>query len=75
MACIRIPCGFICVDDDFGSAFVNDREYRWSFNEWLGPLFLRKDGAVMKRQPGEKHPIWPHFEKWLAAREGTHAKG
>jgi len=38
--------------------------WRWEFTEWMGPMFLRKDGEFMERQPGEKSPAWDVFEKW-----------
>ena len=51
--------------DGEGSAVVNGRKYRWEFHEYCGPCFLRKDGEPLARQPGEHHPVWPEFSKWL----------
>ena len=68
----RTPGGIVHIDtfiDDEGTAVVNGRQYQWEFHEYLGPTFIRKDGEPLKRQPGEHHPVWPHFEKWLKARE------
>ena len=55
-----------CIDyhDGEGYAVVNGRQYRWDFHEYCGPLFLRKDGEPLKRQPGEHHPVWDVFNKW-----------
>jgi hypothetical protein len=40
--------------------------WRWEFNPWFGPLFLKKNDEPKKKQPiGKKHPAWEPFEKWL----------
>ena len=39
--------------------------WKWEFNPYFGPLFLRKDGEPLISQPvGEDHIVWPVFEKW-----------
>lgn len=60
--------------DGEGSAVVNGRVYRWDFHEYCGPFFLRADGECIKRQPGEHHPVWPHFERWLKRYRKVRAK-
>lgn len=59
--------GNMCIDyhDGEGSAVVNGRTYRWEFHEFCGPLFVRKDGEPLVNQPGEHHPVWAEFAKWL----------
>ncbi len=43
----------------------NGKMWRWSFNARFGPLFERKDGHELKRQPiAEDHPAWEPFERW-----------
>ncbi len=43
----------------------NGKEWRWSFNSRFGPLFLRKDGEPLKRQPWrEDAPVWDAFDAW-----------
>lgn len=61
----RGPIIHICGPEAEGSVQIGSRTYRWDFHSYLGPLFLKKDGDPLKRQPGEHHPVWPHFEKWL----------
>jgi hypothetical protein len=51
--------------DGIGKAKFGKREYWWDFNEWTGPLFYRRNWVELKRQPGEHHPVWKHFERWL----------
>lgn len=46
-------------------AYVNGREWRWDFHPYLGPYFLKKNGEERVRQPGENHPVWDHFNRWL----------
>jgi hypothetical protein len=55
----------VSLPDGEGSAVVGKRTYRWTFHKYLGPTFLRADGEILKNQPGENHPVWPRFEKWL----------
>ena len=44
----------------------NGKEWRWEFNPYFGPLWIRKDGEQFKNQYfSEKHPAWKPFEKWL----------
>ena len=58
-----IVCSF---DDATGEARVNGRTYRWEFHDYLGPTFLKADwDTPLVRQPGEKHPVWDAFDKWL----------
>lgn len=61
------PC-FIDYEDDAGQALVNGRLWRWSFHEWAGPLFLKKDGSERKCQNPNKK-VWNAFQKWVKARE------
>jgi len=45
---------------------INGKLWRWDFNPYFGPLFLRKDDKPLKYQPeGSKHPAWKPFETWL----------
>lgn len=48
-----------------GSAKINGKTWRWSFNPRFGPLFLKMDGMPMERQPTERNPVWKSFEVWL----------
>ena len=61
----RAPGVIVSGPDAEGSAVVNGRTYRWDFHRYMGPTFLRKDGQVLKNQPGEHHPVWPAFDAWL----------
>ena len=46
------------------------RLWKWEFNPWFGPLFLRADGEPLKRQPiAENHPAWAPFEAWQKRHE------
>ena len=48
----------------------NGKMWRWRFSPHLGPLFERKDGEPLKRQPSEKSPAWDVFEAWNKLRAG-----
>ena len=49
---------------------IKGKLWRWSFNPMFGPLFLRKDGEPVERQPmRENHPAWGPFEKWAKERD------
>ena len=55
----------------------NGKVWTWEFNPMFGPMFVKKDGEPMARQPMEKHPAWGPFEAWLQSwlnsepKEGT----
>ena len=72
MACLHGTFGgsavIISVPDAYGEAVVNGRTWRWDFHEYCGPTFLRANGDLLTRQPGEHHPVWKAFEAWLVAR-------
>jgi len=57
-----------------GSAVVAGRKWRWEFLPRFGPLYLRADGEPMKRQPGEKHPVWDSFQKWFTKWDKAHPR-
>jgi hypothetical protein len=46
---------------------INGKSWRWQYNPWEGPTFLRKDGNAMLRQPSIKSPAWDVFQKWFVA--------
>ena len=41
------------------------KRWRWEFNPWFGPLFLRKDGEPFVNQPGEDSKAWDVVDKWM----------
>lgn len=42
---------------------VNGRVWRFDFDKWMGPLWIRKDGQARENQnPGKS--VWKEFEKW-----------
>ena len=55
---------FIDYEDGHGSAIVDGREWEWSFVEYGGPLFLKKNGEARKCQ-NPKKSVWAAFEEWL----------
>ena len=61
--------GIVSVSDSEGTAVVNGRTYYWDFHTYLGPTFTNKEGVMLKNQPGEKHPVWKAFGKWLEERD------
>lgn len=45
----------------------NGKLWRWEFNLYHGPLFLRKDKEPLVNQPArEDHPAWKPFEAWYS---------
>lgn len=50
---------------------IGKRTWRWEFHHYLGPTFLDHRGEPLKRQPGERSPVWPVFNAWLAEYEKT----
>lgn len=67
------PC-IVTVADAEGSAVVRGRVWRWEHHNWGGPVWLNKDGSERKRQPGERHPVWKAYERWLKRRERAKGK-
>lgn len=58
------PC-FIDYEDGEGSAVVNGREWRWTFHDYLGPTFLKKDGEMRQCQCPTNKKVWAAFYVWL----------
>ncbi len=48
--------------------------YRWEFSPMFGPLFLKKDGEPLKRQP-LTGKAWDAFMEWHARQEPSAAPG
>lgn len=48
-----------------GHCRIAGKEWRWEFHSYLGPTFVGVNGEPLKNQPGEGHPVWPHFNAWL----------
>jgi hypothetical protein len=75
MACTRIaPNVIVCGPDGYGEATVNGRVWRWDFHNYLGPTFIKKDGSMLKNQPGENHPVWNAFADWLTKHDDAREK-
>jgi len=57
---------FIAHGPDFCDVEVKDRDgkvWRFDFDKWAGPLWLKKDGSQRKCQyPCKK--AWDAFDKW-----------
>lgn len=52
--------------DAEGEAVVRGRKWKWEFHEYMGPTWISPStGEPLRRWPGEKHPVWNEFEKWL----------
>lgn len=50
--------------DGEGSCQIGKQKYRWEFHEFCGPTFF-VNGSRNFWNPGEKHPVWDHFYKWM----------
>lgn len=61
----RAPGVIACGPDAYGECIIAGKVWRWDFHHYLGPTFLRKDGAPLTHQPGERHPVWDKFAEWL----------
>lgn len=59
---------FLDFPDAFGQGRHKGKLYRWSFHDYLGPLFLRKDGEPLVRQPSATSGAWVAFGRWHKAR-------
>lgn len=53
-----------------GSCVIGGRTWRWCFGDYVGPLFVDKDGRGLKNQPSEKNPVWEKFHDWLEELKG-----
>lgn len=62
---IPIPGGHITL----ASPFYKLKDHRgvvhlMEFHTRFGPIFLRKDGEPLAKQPGERNPVWKAFNLW-----------
>jgi hypothetical protein len=69
MKSINLGNCIISFADTTGSVRVKNRIYRFEFDDYLGPIFLKKNGDPLENQPLENHPVWPGFYKWLKRYE------
>ncbi|MDO9463725.1 MAG: hypothetical protein Q7J67_00245 [bacterium] len=59
-----------CIECSHGVYFgegidKNGKLWRWRFQAYYGPMFLKTDGDPLKNQPErENHPAWGPFEAW-----------
>lgn len=59
----------VTVSDGSGEAIVKGRKWHWEHHNYCGPVWINKDGTDRKRQPGEHHPVWKAYNRWLNRRE------
>jgi hypothetical protein len=64
---------FIDYADAYGEAMVRGTVWRWSYHEYLGPLWLKKDGSFRECQCPTNKAVWRAFDRWL--REYNKLKG
>jgi hypothetical protein len=43
---------------------VNGRKWRFDFDEWMGPLWLRADGYTERQNQNPPKAVWRAFERW-----------
>ena len=49
----------------FGSGIGFKKAWMWEFNPMFGPLFIKKDGTPLKKQPDEQSSAWLAFGEWI----------
>lgn len=65
------PGYIVCGADGHGSCVIAGKTWRWEDHHYCGPTFLRADGEPLKRQPGERHPVWDRYAEWRKRREAV----
>jgi hypothetical protein len=43
---------------------VNGRQWRFDFDEWCGPLWLKKDGSTPRKNQCPPDRVWKVWSKW-----------
>lgn len=43
---------------------VNGRIWKFDFDEWMGPYWLKADGYTERKCQNPKKEVWAAFEKW-----------
>lgn len=61
MPCYHIPNGTITIPNIHSITLPSGKKIQFEFHDYMGPVFLRKDGGVMQRIPSE---VWTAFDKW-----------
>lgn len=66
----------------FVDSFVDDADvvsscgkYRWDFSAMFGPLFVRKNGEPLKKQPLPGSPAWSAFQTWYDEKKAKIRRG
>ena len=55
---------FVDYADGYGESVVGGRTWRWTFHDYLGPLWLRKDGEALRCQCPTRKAVWAAFTAW-----------
>ena len=67
--------GIISGPDACDQAFVvNGRTWRFDFDEYCGPLWLRKDGNPRACQCPTIQAVWDKFQEWHDAYRNSKTK-
>jgi hypothetical protein len=60
----RFQNGWVTIRPELKLSLADGRSMKFEWHRYCGPLFLRKDGEPMERQPSAKHWIWYAFSWW-----------
>lgn len=44
---------------------VNGKVWRFDFDEYCGPLWLKADGYSARKNQNPPMPVWEAFQKWF----------
>lgn len=58
------PC-FLDYRDSHGSVIVDGRKWEFDFEDYGGPLWLKKNGGSRKCQFPTNKKVWAAFKEWL----------
>lgn len=66
MTCIRIPNGFICVNNSPDRKIRDQVGVQFTFEDHpqFGPFVLDKRGDPKSKQPGERASFWKVYQWW-----------
>ena len=75
--CLKVPSlsAVVSVSDYVKLPVPIGPIYGFDWHDYMGPTFCGRRGGILARQPGERHPVWDIFERWLKHGKRVDARG
>lgn len=70
-----VPHGSITIRPTLSIRLPSGRVVQFEYHNYLGPVFLRRDGEPRDRIFGERHPAWAAYGAWHSQGKRVDSEG